>query len=50
MLLVEDGVGDVGAFFGAIAPGLSGETHSDCSTWPPERQMAISASSAAIYF
>lgn len=52
ILLTDEGVGDVGAFFGsggAGAPALSEVAHSACSTCPPERQMATSASRAAIY-
>ena len=49
MLLVDEGVGDVGAFFGATM-GLSCVTQSAWSTEPPDRQIATSASSAAMYF
>lgn len=49
MLLVDDGVGDAGLFFGATI-GLSEVTHSAWSTAPPDRHIASSASSAAMYF
>ena len=48
-LRVDEGVGDAGVFLGATM-GLSDVTHSAWSTEPPDRQMAISASSAAMYF
>lgn len=50
MLLADDGVGEAAAFFGAAAPGLSELAHWACSTCPPVRQMANSASRAAMYF
>jgi hypothetical protein len=40
----EEGVADVGA------PALAAEAHSDSSTWPPDRQIASSASKAVMYF
>lgn len=53
MLRVDEGVGDVGAFFGGTAPAafaLSDVAHSTWSTVPPARHIAISASRAAMYF
>jgi hypothetical protein len=41
-----DGDGEVGAFLGA---GLSDVAHSACSTCPPDRHMASSASSDSMY-
>ena len=52
-LRVAEGVGDAGGFFGAAeagAPAFSGEAQSAWSTCPPERQIASSASRAAMYF
>jgi hypothetical protein len=52
-----EGVGDVGGFLVAAAageapdvPDLNEGAHSPWSTCPPERQIANSASRAAIYF
>jgi len=46
-----EGLGDEGGFFAADGtPPFPGSTHSASSTLSPDRQMANSASRAAMYF